>query len=463
MAAGPPSTRIILALPALLAACAGPAYQPAPLDPAAQAARFEARRLTAPELRDFAPRCGLTTAAWPPERWDAAALACAGLYFNPELAQARGAVEEARARTQTAAQRANPTLKLDLEHHADTAGGVSPWSAGPTLEFPIAAAGRRAARMERAEAQLRASHLDVALRERQLQTRLAGDLAAYAAAGSRAALLEAQAADLEHLERLLARRVELGYAARSEVLRVTTERQTARLALETARAAGTAARNALAADVGVPAAALAEVALDTAPFAAPPPADAPEALQAGALTGRDEMLLALADYAVAEAALKEQIAARHPDFTLGPGVFFDQGDRVWSLAAAFVLPLFHRNEGPIAEAQARRETAARAALATQARILGELQAAGDDYRAARTAALEAQELARRQAAMAAAAQRRFEAGAEDRPTLVREQLAQRQAELAAADRRAAAWRAWIRLRDAAGARLAPPSFTPPRP
>ncbi len=461
MAAGTPSSRSLLVLPALLAACAGPAYQPAPLDVAAQAAQFDARRLTAPELRDFAPRCGL--AAWPPARWDAAALACAGLYFNPDLAQARGALDEARARTQTAAQRTNPTLKLDLEHHADTPGGVSPWSAGPTLEVPVAAPGRRAARRERAEAELRATQLDVALRERQLQTRLARDLAAHAAAGARTALLHAQAAELETLERLLARRVELGYAARPEALRITTERQAAQLALGAAQGADTAALNALAGGVGVPAAALREVALDTAPYAAlPPPAD-PEALQADALTARDEMRLALADYTVAEAALKEAIAARHPDFTLGPGVFFDQGDRVWSLAAAFVLPLFHRNEGPIAEAQARRETAARAALATQARILGELRGTTDDYRAARAAATEAQDLARRQAALAAAAQRRFDAGAEDRPGLVRERLAARQAELAATDKLAAAWQAWIGLRDAAGARLAPAQPDPRQP
>lgn len=462
---GPAAARALLALAptALLAACAGGGYAPRPLTPHAFTQDFAARRLDTPALRDFLPRCGLHAAPWPRARWDAATLECAALYFNPALAQARADAEVVRARTRTAAQRANPTLKLDAQHHDRTDGGVSPWSAGPALEIPIAAPGRRAARMERADAEARAAAMAYEVQAQDVRRTLREDLAAYAAAGHRARLLDGKVATLEALHALVARRADLGYAARVEAIRVQTELQAAQLARAEASAGRTATLNALAADVGVPAAALAAVTLDTTPYALPPPAQAaaPAALQDRALADRAEMRLALARYAASEAALKEQIAARNPDFTLAPGYFFDQGDHIWSLAAAFVLPLFNRNEGPIGEAQAQREASARSAQVVQARIIGEVRTAHDDDATARATAAEARSLAQRQAALAAAEQQRFAAGETDRPSLLREQLASGDAELAAAARTGAAWQARIRLQAALGDRLAPPSPTAP--
>jgi outer membrane protein TolC len=79
-----------------------------------------------------------------------------------------------------------------------------------------------------------------------------------------------------------------------------------------------------------------------------------------------------------------EIARQYPDIHLGPGYQFDQGDSKWTLFAfpAF-LPVFHRNQGPIGEADARRSAAALAVTAAQATALGAIDRALAAYRTAR--------------------------------------------------------------------------------
>ena len=67
---------------------------------------------------------------------------------------------------------------------------------------------------------------------------------------------------------------------------------------------------------------------------------------------------------------------------LGSGYQWDQGDNKWNLAVTLDLPLFNRNEGPIAEAGAKRREAATQFIAAQARVIGELDAATAERSAA---------------------------------------------------------------------------------
>jgi len=60
---------------------------------------------------------------------------------------------------------------------------------------------------------------------------------------------------------------------------------------------------------------------------------------------------------------------------LGPGYQFDQGDHKWSLGLTVELPLLNRNQGPIAEAEARRRESAVRFLGLQAHILNEIELA----------------------------------------------------------------------------------------
>ena len=102
-----------------------------------------------------------------------------------------------------------------------------------------------------------------------------------------------------------------------------------------------------------------------------------------ALQGRSDILSALGEYAAAEAELRLQIAKQYPDVHLSPGYQYDQGDNKWTLGIVLELPVFNQNQGPIAEAKARRDEAAARFTEVQAKVIGEIDRAGAAYRVAR--------------------------------------------------------------------------------
>ena len=67
------------------------------------------------------------------------------------------------------------------------------------------------------------------------------------------------------------------------------------------------------------------------------------------------MLSALAEYAASESALQVQIARQYPDIHLRPGYELDQNKNKWQLGVSMDLPILNQNQGPIAEAKAKRE------------------------------------------------------------------------------------------------------------
>src|SRR5207249_2670968 len=58
-----------------------------------------------------------------------------------------------------------------------------------------------------------------------------------------------------------------------------------------------------------------------------------------ALTGRTDILMALAEYAAAQAALQVEVARQYPDVHLGTGYQWDQGDNKWSIGLGTEIPL----------------------------------------------------------------------------------------------------------------------------
>ena len=103
-----------------------------------------------------------------------------------------------------------------------------------------------------------------------------------------------------------------------------------------------------------------------------------------ALQHRGDILSALADYAASQSALQLEIAKQYPDVHLQPGYEFDQGDNKWSLGLTIELPVLNQNQGPIAEARAKREEAAAKFNAVQAKVLAEIDRAIETFRLAET-------------------------------------------------------------------------------
>ena len=91
---------------------------------------------------------------------------------------------------------------------------------------------------------------------------------------------------------------------------------------------------------------------------------------------------------------------------MSPGYQYDQGDNKWTLGIVLELPVLNQNQGPIAEARARRDEAAARFTELQAKVIGEIDRAGAAYRAARA------QLATTDALLAAAQQQQQSAEAQ---------------------------------------------------
>lgn len=177
-----------------------------------------------------------------------------------------------------------------------------------------------------------------------------------------------------------------------------------------------------------------------------------------ALLNRSDVQGLLQEYEAAQSALQLQVASQFPNVTLGPGYTYDQGDNKYSLDVSAELPIFNRNQGPIAEAQASRTEAVARFVALQARIIGAIDAATASYRAASDTLSTADALLNGAEGRERQIARSFRAGQIDRPTLVTAQLESAAARLSRLD-------AAVQQRQALGAledALQQPLFEPGR-
>ncbi len=348
-----------------------------PLAPERTLAAFEARSLDAPGLAAFlAAALGRSPAEWPLREWDLRTLTLAALYFHPRLDVARAHADVARAAVESAGARPNPTLSLAPQLSANPQGAVSPWLAAVHFDWPIETAGKRARRIERADAAAAAAREAVIVEAWRIRRQLESSLLALAAASRQRDALADEVGLEERVVALLEDRLRAGWAAANDVapsrralLQATTERAAAEAQVGDAFAR-------IAAALGVAANALAGVTLPQG--LDPSDADAllnvsPDEARRRALRERADVRQALAEYAAAEATLRLELARQYPDLHLGPGYEFDQGQNKWGLSLSLDLPILDRNQGPIAEAVAGRAEAAAKFVATQAGVIAEIE------------------------------------------------------------------------------------------
>jgi cobalt-zinc-cadmium efflux system outer membrane protein len=444
-----PIRRCCIVALALAAGCATQA--PQPLSAAAHARALEARTLEDARLREFvAAGRALAHAPAPRGAWDLDTLGLAALYYHPELDIARARLAAARARVAAAGQIPNPAAELGLTYNGTTSV-PSPWTVGLMVNFIVESFGRRQQREAQAGHLADAARDDLESAVWQVRAGVRDALLGMWTAGRRLALARRQLERRETLLRLIERRFEAGAVSALELGRERMARNRARLALEDAERDGIAARARLAQAVGVPLRALDGVAISLDAFDAPAsvaPDAGSGALRERALTERADVQALLAEYAAAQAALELELARRFPNLRLGPGYTYDQGDHKYGLALGADLPVFQRNEGPIAVAEARRAEAAARFDALQASIIGALDAAAVGYRSASRALETANALLAEARRREGALRRSFDVGQLDRPGLVTAQIELGSAQIAALEARAAQRRALGRLEDA---------------
>lgn len=405
-----PLFRIIGLAVVLAAAVSCVRFRPRPIAPAKSMEDFEARRLDAAELRDFLLR-NQEVQEWPPAAWDLKSLTLAAFYYHPDLDVARAQWGVARGGRVTAGERINPVLNPLMGYNSTTpVDELTPWIPELSLEITIETAGKRGIRIAGARHLEEAARWNILSVAWDVRNRLRGALLEAYAAGEKEALL-AEALKLQaEIVRLLEIQKDAGEVSVYDVMQARVALDAARLtAIEASRGKEDATAR-LAAALGLPRKALDGVRISFDAFRRPDPAVPAGEVRRHALLNRPDILAALSEYAASQSALQLEIAKQYPDIRLGPNYQLDQTDSKWTLGLAFDLPILSRNRGPIAEAEARRQESAARFLALQSRVIGELDAAVEDCRAALLKSQAADDLLANLARQEAAARARREAG-----------------------------------------------------
>jgi outer membrane protein TolC len=414
----------------ILAGCAR--FHPKPLNPGENAERLESRSLTNQALRTFLEtNLHREFTTWPVESWDFETLTLAAYYYHPSLDVARAQLAVAHGGEVTAAQRPNPSITATPGY--DTTTKIpSPWIPLTFLDIPIETAGKRGYRRAQAAHLAEAARLNIADVAWQIRSDLRSSLIELISAEQHDALLQRQVSLQERIVNLLQGQVQAGAIAGTEAVPFRIALLKARLDRITAQRQAAEARARVAAAIGIPLRALEGVKLnfqgleDLVLIRQLSSAE----VRREALQSRPDILAGLAEYAASESALQLEIAKQYPDVHLQPGYQYDQGDNKWTLGIVVDLPILNQNQGPIAEAKARRQEAGARFNALQSKVLSELDRTSQSVRIAQENLLLLQALAQEQAKRVDAVAGQVRAGAVDQVDLLNAQFESMSAELA---------------------------------
>lgn len=290
----------------------------------------------------------------------AEALELAGASPSVDVAEAQ--IDIARGNQQQAGLRPNPEVSVEVENIAGTGvfGGLrateTTLSVGQRLEL----GGKRSARVEAARAETRVSELRAEIARSDLALQVRQRFVDAVAARERLRLAEQALDRSQELARIARVLVEVGRDPPLRALRAEANLGEAEAELAERTAEDENARRLLAALWGDP---------------TPPLSLDEDSLPIDALTLPTEPLsvlairLADAELDAAEAVIDRERSLRTPDLTLSAGVRRNEeaDAQGFIVGASMALPLFNRNQGSIAAAQA----AARAAEAQRTLLVVE--------------------------------------------------------------------------------------------
>jgi outer membrane protein TolC len=337
-------------------------YQPIAIDPVKTAGEVRSRAI--------------------PARLDANSLTAAAVANSGNVAIARARLAEAEAAIVTAKQRINPSLSAEGGYNR-TPESVTTYSSA--LAFTIETGGKRAYRTLAAQKNAEAAR--IAVNEAEWQARSAARLALvkYSFAQKSLSSAREEVGARRQVVEIFDARLRLGEASRPELDSARADLATAEAALTTAQGNATQALSEVATATGLPAQGLEGKTLEINVADQPLTPDSlplTEVQKAG-LLHRADIRQTLAEYEAADARLRLELANQYPNVTLSPAYTFQEGFPAYTLGAALEsLPILHRHEGPIGEADAaRREVRARF-IALQAQVIAETDAALRQYRTA---------------------------------------------------------------------------------
>jgi outer membrane protein TolC len=254
------------------------------------------------------------------------------------------------------------------------------------LDFsvPIETAGKRGHRIQTARSLDEAARFDLADSAWKVRISVRIALLNYLLAARSLDSLRSEETIRGEQVNILQQRFLIGEIPRPEVDLARIELSKADLAINTVEGQLAEAKAALAASIGIPVAGLRGFEFSWADLDSPPGAESlsPEEIQRDAVLNRLDVRRSLAQYAAAEADLQLEISKQYPDLQIGTGYTYEETNNFFTLGLSTILPLFNRNQGPIAEAEARRKEAAASFLEKQAQVIAGGERALALYKAA---------------------------------------------------------------------------------
>ncbi len=370
-----------LAITLALAGCVH--YKPQPLDAAERAENFESRRLDDEKLRGFIENnLGHSLTNWPLQRWNLETLTLAAYYYHPSLDVARAQWHVVEAAAISAGARPNPTISFSPGFTANPAD-ATPWMLAGGFDWPVETAGKRKHRVTQAKQFTAVARFNLITTAWQVRATVRDSLAAYRFAGNQSGVLGQKVGLQKQIVAKLEARLKAGAIASAEVspARIALGRLESELGIAMENENAAAAQ--LADAVGIPLRALTnapkEMTLYTPQLSDEQLAEAKQR----ALLTRADLLAALAEYDASETVLRLEIAKQYPDIHFNPNYEYDQGANKWRLGVSLELPVLNRNQGPIAEAKAKRDETAARFTALQAKVISEIDAAAQNFQQVR--------------------------------------------------------------------------------
>ena len=397
-------------------------YAPAELEEQAAPTEFLGRAVHDRTLADLVRTSGYDE-QWPPEQWRLDTLTLVGLYFNPEMDVARAQAVAARAALTTASRRSPLSVQLAAEHHSREVDG--PWSLGIAVGLPIGTQSRREARLMKASLLADAAEIEIAASAWRVRGAVRDAIIELSASNQRARLIEERLLVHDELLQLLQRRVDAGMLSARDLGRERMARATAEADLSLERTRQANALGALAGALGLPLETVRS--LRIADNAIEDSTAIPDATIARgeALRNRLDIHVHLLEYGAADAEVRLAVAEQYATVRLSPGFMWDQGDNVWSLASALVVP--PSAPAVVREAEARRDLAARQFTALQLRTINEVERAREVLQVTQASINAGADIVSQAQAQLDRASRYFESGGGDRVSLVTARLAAQQA------------------------------------
>jgi outer membrane protein, heavy metal efflux system len=413
--------RIVIST-ALLGACASP-HLDIPIAPSVTASDFQSRTLNDPKLQEFISAVAPSIPGGKTQTWNLTSLTLAALFYHPDLEISRAKVAQAEAAIITAGQIPNPELNVTTTLHTITT--PSPWTVATLINFLLETSGRRERRIEHADRLADAARLDLIAGSWHVRGRVRSALIALWAAETKGRFLTKRKELQTELVGVLDRQLTAGDLSTLMVSRERSALNQIRLSAEDANRQLAEARVQLATAIGMPVSSLKDIKLAFGVFETPPQKSILSAstnFRRQAILARSDLQVLLAEYDAAAANVRLEFAKQFPNITLGPGYTYDQGDNLFSLGFTAELPIFNRNEGPIAEAEAKRVEVASRFCALQAQIVGEADLASASYGASLKSLTTADGLHAAEHERQQKTEKAFKAGEIDRQTFLTSEI-----------------------------------------